>query len=79
MWRSATRPAGVTTACFAAHDGRVRALFVANRTDRAARAIVTVAAGAALRDALTDAPVPTVDGTLALELPARALRWLIVA
>ncbi len=75
----ATRPAGVTTACFAAHDGRVRALFVANRSDRAVRAIVAIPAGAALRDALTDAPVPTVDGTLALELPARALRWLIVA
>ncbi|MBK7075101.1 MAG: beta-galactosidase [Myxococcales bacterium] len=74
----ATRPAGVTTASFAAHDGRVRALFVANRTARAARAIVAIPAGAALRDALTDAPVATVDGTLALDVPAHATRWLIV-
>jgi hypothetical protein len=72
----ATRPAGVTPASFAAHDGRVRALFVANRTARAARAIVAIAAGAALRDALTDAPVPP-STALALDVPRR-LRWLIV-
>ena len=56
----------------------MRALFVANRTARAARAIVAIPAGAALRDALTDAPVATVDGTLALDVPAHATRWLIV-
>lgn len=56
--------------------GQVRALFVTNPGKKAARAVLTVPPGAALRDAIDDQPLRSDGGTLALDVPARGVRLL---
>ncbi|MBK9035126.1 MAG: beta-galactosidase [Myxococcales bacterium] len=75
----ATRPAGVTTATFATHDGRVRALFVCSRGPRAVRAVIAVPPDAQLADALTSAALDVHRGAVTVEVPAHGTRWLSVS
>ncbi|MEZ4398902.1 MAG: beta-galactosidase [Kofleriaceae bacterium] len=74
----ALRPAGVSTSVFLAHDGRVRAVFVDNRSARAARAVLAVPVDAQLHDAMTDAAIPVAAGQATVDVPAGALAWLAV-
>lgn len=74
----AERPAGVTVTPMLAVDGRVRAIFVANRRPARAQAVIRVPTDARLTDALDGAALPHRDGALALELAGHAVRWLIV-
>lgn len=72
------RPAGANASAFIDGGGHVRAVFVYNPGDKPASARLVVPPGTALRDALTDDVVHAEDGAVALPMPARDVRFLIV-